>query len=161
MRLLKINKSYGFTLIELILVITIFSFMFGMASLVLGNFMNNRALRTDGEMIVQTIREARTMAIAQNQDSSWGVYFDNSSSPRKYVLFKGLSYAARDNSFDRINELHSNVAYQTISLNGGAQETIFSKRSGQTDQFGAVVLQYQDEIFDIDINAMGAIDYTY
>jgi hypothetical protein len=101
------------------------------------------------------------MSVAQVQNSGWGIYFDNSSEPNKYILFKGISYIARDSVFDQINELHSNVIYQVINLNGGAHDTVFSKRSGHTDQFGAIRLSYQDTVFDIDINAMGIVDYVY
>ncbi len=145
----------GFTLVELILVIGVFSLTFGMGSIALGNLVANQGLRVGGERMVQSLHEAHSFAVAQHWDSDWGIYLDTASDPEQYVLFKGGSYGGRDSSFDQINVFHKRVSITNISLNGGGQEIIFDKRSGRTSDYGSFRLISEGDQIDISVNAFG------
>ena len=151
----------GFTMVELLLVITLLSFIFGMGAKALAGFSENHNLRVTGEKLVQTIREARVNAVAQQRDSAWGVYLDDSVKPEKYVLYKGGSYATRDPSFDRVTELTRKVVFRNIELNGGKSEIAFGKRSGFTSEHGSFQLVAGDNFYSIAVNALGFADYVY
>lgn len=143
---------------ELIIVIALFSLLFGTAGVVLGNFSTDQALRAGGERLVQSLREAHNNAVTQQRDSAWGVYMDSSTDPDQYVVFKGNSYVSRDTSFDQINKFHTKVIFQNINLTGGGNEIVFSKRSGLTSDFGTVRLATDSGVFDVEVNGMGLID---
>ena len=141
--------------------IGIVSLLFGLGALTLSDFMNDQALQTAGKSMVQSFREARTQAVAQRLDGPWGIYFDNGSDPRGYVLFQGNTYASRDTDYDQTTIFHKAIVFDQISLNGGGQEVVFSKRSGLTGDHGSVRLASQTETLDITINSLGLIDFDF
>lgn len=151
----KIKTQNGFTLVELILVIGVFSLTFGMGSIALGNLVANQALRLGGERVVQSLHEARSFAVAQYRDSDWGIYLNTASDPEQYILFKGGSFVGRDSSFDQENVFHRSVSITNISLNGGGQEIVFDKRSGRTSDYGSFRLISEGDQIDISVNAFG------
>ena len=155
----EMRNVSGFTFVELSIVIAILSILLGTAALALGNFMGNQALRSDGEKVVQTLREAHVRATASERDSSWGVYFDTAPSPERAILFKGTDYALRDSSFDQITLLYPNVTFGPLILNGGGNEIVFSKRSGMTAQDGLFSLLSNNQAFPVTINSLGLIDF--
>lgn len=141
--------------------IAIFSILLGTATVALGNFMTNQALRSDGEKVVQTLREAHVRATASERDSSWGVYFDTVPSPDRVLLFKGGDFALRDPSFDLATDLYSSVSFGPLLFNGGGNTIVFSKRSGMTAQDGLFSLVSNGQAFTVTVNPLGLIDYDY
>jgi len=83
--------------------------------------------------------------LASEGASQYGVYFDNTSSSHQYILFKGESFALRDNSFDEINNLSDNTEVYNIDLNGG-NEIIFDRVTGSTSQPGSISLRLKTDI---------------
>lgn len=160
MQNVKCKMNGGFTFVELAIVIAIFSILLGTATVALGNFMTNQALRSDGEKVVQALREAHVRATASERDSSWGVYFDTASSPDRVVLFKGSDFALRDASFDLSTDLYSSVAFGPLLFSGGGNAIVFSKRSGMTAQDGLFSLISNDQAFTVTVNPLGLIDYN-
>ena len=152
--------NHGFTFVEMAIVIAIFSVLFGTVTVALGNFLTNQALSTDGDNIVQTLREAHVRAVASEQDSSWGGYFDTASKPERATLFKGAGYADREPVFDQVTDLHSSTEFGPLLLNGGGNAVVFSKRSGMTTNDGLFSLVHQDQAFTVTINPLGLTDFT-
>ena len=132
----------------------------GVGVVTLGNFMGNQALRSDGEKVVQTLREAHVRATASEQDSSWGVTIDTISSPDRLVLFKGSDYALRDPGFDQITTLYPNANFGPLLLNGGGNTLVFAKRSGMTAQDGLFSLISGAQAFTVSVNPLGLTDFT-
>ncbi len=157
----KSQVSKGFTLVELIFVFTMLSFLFGLGAIALGNFTSSQGLRFAGDKLAQSLREAHTNAVAQYQDSAWGIYLDTAPTPEQYVLFKGNTYASRDTAFDQPNEFYKTVEFQNISLAGGGQEIVFSKRSGFTSDNGTFRLAADGEFYNISVNSLGLVDFSF
>jgi len=99
-------------------------------------------------------------AVASEQDSSWGVYFDTASKPERATLFKGAGYADREPVFDQVTDLHSSTEFGPLLLNGGGNAVVFSKRSGMTTNDGLFSLVHQDQAFTVTINPLGLTDFT-
>jgi len=94
----KVNK--GFTLIELLLVVGILAVVFGLALPFALNTKFTNELDTATENLITTLREAQSQAIAAEGDTPYGVYFDTSSAPQKYTIYRGASWLSKDDSFN-------------------------------------------------------------
>ena len=94
-----ISKN-GFTLIELLLVIGILAVVFGLALPFTLNTKFTNELDAATQNLMTTLKEAQSQAVAGEGDVPYGIYFDTASSPQKYTIYKGTSYADRDTSFN-------------------------------------------------------------
>lgn len=159
--LFKIRQTKGFTMVELIIVIALFSVLFGMGATMLGNFSSTQSLHFTGDRLVQSLREARMNSVTELYDSTWGIYFNSVSNPQQYILFKGNTYATRDASFDQPTLFSKRVGFNSVSLNGGGSEVRFSRRGGFTSNYGTVVLRVDNETYDLSINRLGLTDFTF
>ncbi len=125
----KKNLPAGFTLLEVIIVVSILSFL---AAIVVGDFIlfqKRSALDNDTQEVVAVLKLAQNKTLSSENDSQYGVYLDASVSPNKYTLFKGSVFASRDSSFDQPHFLSANVEFFGISLPGG-NEIAFNKLTG-------------------------------
>jgi len=89
--------QWAFTVVELIIAITIF-FMLSMASFIPYNYYVNKAkLKTTVKEISQSIYEARNIAINGAASSSWNVsvwiYFDSSTDQKNKIKFFTYPYS--------------------------------------------------------------------
>jgi len=135
----------GFSLIEIIVVISILLILAVMTVAGFRVFEKISDLGNDAEEIVSILRLAQGKTLASDSASQWGVYFDTSSSPNKYILFKGASYASRDPVSDDPHDILGRVEIESINLEGGSPEVVFNRLSGTTDQDGDIVLRLQDD----------------
>ena len=126
----------GFTLIEILSIAVILVILFLAALPVFYNQKGQSSLDAAVSKMIAVLELARTKALASENESRWGVYFDNSSLPHYTLLFKGESYALRDSAFDQCYDLASGLALNNLSFYGGGQEVVFKPVSGQTDNFG-------------------------
>ena len=94
-------------------------------------------LNNSAEQIINTLRFAQNKSLAAEGSGQWGVYFDNTTTPHQYVLFKGLSYAAREVASDNVHKLPGSVEIYNINL-GTGKEIIFSKVSGAATPAGSI-----------------------
>ncbi len=89
----------GFTLIELLIVLGILVMTSALAIPFIETFQVSSDLQTDTNTLLQTLRRAQFQAIAGQNDSAWGVYFNNGQ--KKFTLYKGQNFATRDQSYDQ------------------------------------------------------------
>ena len=156
------SKKSGFTLIEIIVVVTILSII---STIVISNFpLFNK--RTDVENNIQefanVLRLAQNKTLSSENNSQHGVYINTAVSPNRYVLFKGTSYATRDSDFDQNYSLTKTVEFFGISL-GGASEIVFSKLGGDSAQSGNISIRLisdTSQIKTVYIANSGVIDFS-
>ncbi len=111
------------------------------------NLLRTEQLDTATDEVLQILRRAQALALSQENDSSYGVFFTDSS----YTLFKGDSFISREAEFDQVYKLAGNV---TAS---GLDEVVFPKLYGLPDSSGIVSLKNSRGSSVIQINAAGRI----
>ncbi len=155
-----IKKKRGFTLVELILVITISVVVFAATFVVQNRFLVDTYLDTHTEDVLQTLRLAQMRSITRYKDDTWGVYFneDPGGINDHFVLFKGASYASRDTDFDVITDLPDAISLSEITFTGGGNDMVFSKLTGETNTFGTLKISDNlDGDHTISVNNLGLI----
>jgi len=142
------NKSLGFTIIELLIVLGIVSilglFLTRDVSQLLaqGNFTNTV------ERMVRTLRTAQIYSLSGKNDSSWGVHYESG----KLVLFKGTNYSSRDQSFDAPTDLPLSVDIT------GWSDIYFDKLRGIPSAPLSIAIESQGRAGTISVNSQGGID---
>lgn len=135
---LKRESGAGFTMVEILVVVTIFALL---SAILISNFpilQRNANVDTGREEIIGVLKLAQSKAMTSEGDSLYGVYFDTVSTPQKYILFKGASYATRDISFDQTFFLPKRVVFSSLQISPAGSQVVFNKMSG-TSQHSAYV----------------------
>lgn len=143
------SKSRGFTFIEFLLVLGIFTLLITVSLPLAVDFYNNQQLNLQEQGIVQALRVAQLKAMSREFDSSFGLYINST----QYVLFKGDSYLSRDTSFDEVYDFPTNLQVSGLS------EVVFNKLTGTTSNTGITTLTLGNKTETININEMGRVNY--
>ncbi|CAN5190713.1 hypothetical protein BH11PAT1_BH11PAT1_3360 [soil metagenome] len=125
----------GFTLIELIIVISISSLLVGFTYSSFRLLNQSQALGKDANMVSTVLHEARAETLASKNGNQYGVHFETS----KIVLFIGPTY----NSVTSTNinfPFNTLVTISTISILGGGSEVVFDRLTGDTSKTGTITL---------------------
>jgi type II secretory pathway pseudopilin PulG len=133
-------KRKSFTLVELLVIIGILIVLTAIAVPFLRYFQKESDLNNSAEEIINILRVAQNKTLASETAATYGVYFDISSTPHQYILFKGTSFSLRDDSFDEIHKLPKSIEIYEINLNGG-NEVVFERVTGESWQSGNVSLR--------------------
>ncbi|MEK7664498.1 MAG: prepilin-type N-terminal cleavage/methylation domain-containing protein [Patescibacteria group bacterium] len=158
----KFYDQAGFTLIEIIVVVVILGIL---ATVAISNFALQKQetdLSGNAQDVVNILRLAQSKTLASTSNSQYGVYFDSSASPNKYVLFKGASYASRDSSYDINYSLPSTMEFFSVSF-GGGNEVVFDKLTGTTAQSGSLSVKMKldtGQSKNIFVSNSGSIDLS-
>lgn len=141
------NTRRGFTMIELIIVITIFVITAGITLPFLGNFQQVETIEVLRQDLGQTLRMAQHRSMTQQNGLKWGVRFD----PNRYTLFAGPSYEERIAGMDNEYVLKSGFALS------GAETIIFSE-NGMPNAPRTLTLSHPEVgNIQISVNAVGGI----
>jgi prepilin-type N-terminal cleavage/methylation domain-containing protein len=151
------NNQKGMTLIEILAVIAIISIIASLAVLNLSKFRNARTLQNTTEDVVSFLNLARNNTIASLNSSNYGVHFEED----QMFLFEGLSYnSLAENNQRIIFEPSVRIKSGGINLNGGGNDVVFKKISGDTLNYGTIVLELRSDVNQfrtITINKLGII----
>ncbi len=102
------NKNVkGFTLVEMLIVLAIFSSLFFLAIPVTSHYFTNSNFDKDILRVESLLKQTRGKSFSSYNNSSHGVYFDLSS--KKFIFYQGESFALRDNNEDIEFELNSSL----------------------------------------------------
>ena len=130
--------SGGFTFLEIIIVISI-GIILTISSYVIYNSANRQqALQKDAARVASVFEEARSLSVANNNGSSYGVHIDQT----KVTRFVGTVYTS--GSVSNVEErLSSYVRISTTSPNGlntGKSDVVFTTLTGTTTVSGTIKL---------------------
>lgn len=138
----------GFSVIELVIVVTIFILFAGISQITFFDFQRKSNLEISANNVVEALRYAKSNAQQVQNDTKWGVKINGSN----VIVFSGNSYDARNTAFDK-----------EITLNGiltsGLSEIIFQKVTGETINTGTITLTLGSQTKNIVINEKGTITY--
>ena len=125
----------GFSLVEFLMVIAIIVILAVLILTPLYRVRERLSLDLAADGVLSLIEEARGLTLAARDDAPWGVRFETA----RAVLFKGVTYPGPSPETREVI-LNARVEISSISLEGGAQETVFERLSGATDQAGTITL---------------------
>jgi len=140
-------KEKSFTLIEILTIVGILIVLIALSIPALRFFQKESDLNDSAEEIIDILRLAQNKTLASEGASQWGIYFDDTTTPHQYTLFKGENFAARDSNFDEVHKLPKTIEIYEIDLWGG-NEVVFEKVTGytsSTSQTGKVSIRLKDE----------------
>lgn len=129
----------GFTLMELIMVIVIFTIIMSVSFYFFSGFGKKEALEKDVAGLTSFLRDARLLAVASKNASAFGIHLQND----KAVLFEGNSYVV-GGANEKILLFSPEIYLYGYSLNNGGADIIFDRLNGNTSNFGAVTLSLKD-----------------
>jgi prepilin-type N-terminal cleavage/methylation domain-containing protein len=142
--------KHGFTILEIILSVALIAVFAAVSMPVYQAFQERNDLDIATISIAQTLRRAQFLSQAVDGDTSWGVYIQSGSA----TLFKGVSFATRDTSYDEVFDVSSNIT------TSGVLEIVFSKFTGLPQTTGTIILTSStNETRTITINTKGTVGY--
>ncbi len=145
--------SSGFSLLEIVLVVSIIALLAAIVGLPFSKFRQAQALQNSANALVSILGEARTKTLAALDNTSYGVHIQSDQA----ILFTGTTYSPSA-STNMTLLFEEPVTAQTISLAGGGSEVKFDRLKGTTDQHGTIVIALPNgQTRTITISATGTI----
>ncbi len=137
-------KSYGFSLIELIIVIAIIMIIGVEATQLGGSTLLSNNLETDKSMLVSSLRKAQNYAMAEKNNLTWGVCLTG-----RIIRVFGGSCASPSikNDYDLSNS----------TVISGLSTVTFSNLRGEPSGVQSVVLTGNNKTYTISVNLLGGI----
>jgi prepilin-type N-terminal cleavage/methylation domain-containing protein len=122
--------SKGFSLIELLISVTIVAILAGLSARYYGRAYREAILRTNAEQIQSVLRLARQRTVSQQEGVEWGVHFENLAGGADfYEIYKTATYSSANVTekyfLDSILDFTSPPA-------GTSTNVLFSRRTGET-----------------------------
>ena len=147
---------YGFTLIEILVVIGIMTVVFLFSSFIFANRQPLVQLDMASSEMLSVLRQAQNQSLARKASSSWGVYFDELNSS-VYIMYAGINYQNRDASHDLEFNMGEMISWFSDSTIGDMR---FSSVSGFPVSTTTIMIKHDDfsDIKRIYINEMGKIE---
>lgn len=147
---MKFQISPGFTLIEVLLSISIIAIISGISIPIYQSFQTRNDLDITATTVSHALHRGQVLARASDGDTNWGIYITLGN----ITVYKGASYAGRDSSYDEIFEPPGNMSFS------GIDEVNFDKFSGTPQQTGTITLtSTANETRNITINTEGMVSY--
>ncbi len=87
-----LTHAKGFTLIEIIVVIAVFTIVLGLGLFMTMDSYKGYSFRSERDVVVSVLGQARSRAVNNMYQTRWGVCYDNVG--KNYVLFRGSTYTA-------------------------------------------------------------------
>lgn len=148
---LEIRNSWwnqaGFTIIELLLVISIVTIIGTFSVVFFSRFLTQNAVANAQDQLIGELRKAQMYAMMGRQNGNWGVRFGSN----KITLFQGNSYATRTTALDETFSENSNISIS------GFTEVVFTKTTGLPSTTGTYAITGNDTSKQVVINSQGVV----
>lgn len=151
-------KLKGFTLLEVLLVITIMAIAAGIGVLYTQSSQVRADVNSQVAILTSYLRLAQSNAATGNTEGFNGIHLDTVKST--YTTFVGTSYDATKAGNTTI-DLPPTMTIENVSLNGGGVDIIFLGPNGETASYGTFDIRSEqiDKTLSITISSIGTIDY--
>jgi len=111
----------GVTLLEIILVVALVSFLASSAIPVYRSVQALNDLDTASSLLAQSLRVAQIFSQSVRGDVAWGVHLEAG----RIIVFKGSSFALRDSNFDEVFEIAETVFFRHVEIADGEAGIFF------------------------------------
>jgi len=126
----------GFTLTEIIVVVSILGIISAMAYAGFSNFVVSSKLDSVGENVFSLINKTREKTVASEGGIPYGVRVEES----KLVLFRAPTYVEWEPSNEEY-VLPADFFISSINLEGGVNDVLFLPLTGETIAFGTLTVE--------------------
>lgn len=142
-------KIKAFTLVEIMLVLSIFAIVAAIAVPLTLNWQNSEETELVTLTIVDGVRTAQNKARSNVEDSDWGAKVQTD----KLIVFKGSDFSTRDQSFDE------DFPFSQLVSVSGKSEIVFQKNSGRLPTTSSTQISLGEYSWTISINKLGTVSY--
>jgi prepilin-type N-terminal cleavage/methylation domain-containing protein len=143
----------GFTLIEILLSVSLLAMLFAIPSVIYQSSLDSNQVYGTKSLITSAINIAQNNSISGKSDSTWGVYITTTN----ITVFKGTSYATRDMSLG--GDFNTIYTYPNTMSVSGITELVFAKKSGQPNTTGSITINKGSTTTSLSINTKGIYAY--
>lgn len=143
------HSRFGFTLIELMLSITLMFIVFGITTGFYSRFFTQNAVQITQNQLVASLRKAQMYAMMGKRNSNWGVNINTTA--RQITLFAGANYASRTPAFDEIYIYNNNL---TVS---GFTDVVYAHATGIPSSFPTVTITGANQTKIVTVNTQGIV----
>lgn len=136
--MVKIFKNKGFSLVELLIIIAIMFLitLVFMPSLI--DFQRKQSLKNTTENVISLLNKAKSDSLSSLNLNNYGVHFEDNY----MVYFSGNIFSESGSDNKTINfESGTSIPSGGINLNGGADEVIFPRLTGDITGYGIIIIQ--------------------
>lgn len=131
--------EYGFTLVELIIIMALFSMVAAFSFPYFRSQTVQYQLEASSDELYGMLRQAQSRAMSGYNASSWGIHWDTDT----YTLFSGDDYDTRDTIHDQVIPLAPSITiHTTVSVSGALypEDVVFHELTGTTDADGIITI---------------------
>lgn len=147
-KLCRLRKK-GFTLIEMLITISILMVILGLAALNLTSFGKGTSVEGSRTQVKEALRQAESNSISNLSDTAWAVHLE----ANRVVIFNGAAFNLND-SYNQVKILPSG-ANLSWNLAGGGSDIFFDKSKTSTIDTGTININSGNAI---KINSEGMIE---
>lgn len=122
----------GFVLVELIIVIGIFTILVVVAIISAFSFRANIELMDTANEVIEELRLAQSKTTASEDASAYGIHLESD----RITLFKGSDFSSRNSAFDEVYIFPQRV--EISSWDVGGDDIVFERISGSTQNSGTI-----------------------
>lgn len=153
MRMFLARKRFGFTAIELLLVLGVLAITSGLSIPMYRQYLIRSDLEISRQNITQGLQRARFLSQVAMNDSAWG--FATFGLPDRGILFMGDNFATRNPAYDEDYSIPDTIGVT------GLTEVSFSKIEGRPSAMGTITLTAlngEQRNITVNIGETGTID---
>jgi len=143
-------QSEGITLIEVIIVVVLISFIASLGLSIGIDVYRSSSLAAERDLLISALERARNLAVTNVGGSAHGVYVEDD----KHTIFRGASFASRDITYD-LTIVNTSLVTAT-----GTVEFVFEQLSGDGLATGTIMITDDRGVSrTVTVNKEGGLDW--
>jgi prepilin-type N-terminal cleavage/methylation domain-containing protein len=130
------KSKQGLTAVELLISIAIIGMVLALLTLAFLTPVGQANLERAAESVQSVLERAKVKTLGSENAQQFGVHFEAD----RAVFFEGDTYNASDPN-NVVYALPRRVTISSIALNGGGADIVFERLTGETSQYGTIVIE--------------------
>lgn len=135
MNKLNYNQN-GRSVLEIIVIVAIMGVVVAAVIPGLSNFRNRQLINNTTTELIAILSDARGKTLSGYNDTNYSVRFEST----RAVFFTGGTFT-EPNASNVVSTLDTRITLPTISLNGGGNNVTFTRLTGETTNYGTIVVR--------------------